>query len=206
MTPADLAAFLGTMLVLAAIPSASVALVVGRAATGGFRHGVAVAAGIVAGDLLFLLLALLGLVAAAQWLGGAFAMLRAAGAAYLAWCGLCLLRDAMSPARQARATAARGGLAVSFGAGLLLTLGDLKAIVFYASLLPLFIDVASVTSGDAAVLLALTVIGVGGVKVIYAALAHRVSAQAGSAPRVRWLRGAAGVAMVGVGGYVIARS
>ena len=49
------------MIVLAAVPSCSVALVVTRAATLGIRDGAAVAAGIVVGDLTFAALAILGM-------------------------------------------------------------------------------------------------------------------------------------------------
>ncbi|WP_369334585.1 LysE family transporter, partial [Pectobacterium brasiliense] len=51
------------MIALAAMPSSSVALVVIRSATLGVRHGVATALGIVVGDLLFVVLAIAGLVA-----------------------------------------------------------------------------------------------------------------------------------------------
>jgi len=47
--------------VLAAMPSTSVALVVTRSATLGVGNGFSVAAGIVLGDLVFVMLAILGL-------------------------------------------------------------------------------------------------------------------------------------------------
>src|SRR5690606_20134159 len=83
-----------TMLALAALPSTSVALVAIRASTSGFRHGASVAAGIVAGDLLFVLLAVLGMTALAELLGAFFVVLRYIAAAYLMWFGISLLRAA----------------------------------------------------------------------------------------------------------------
>jgi threonine/homoserine/homoserine lactone efflux protein len=56
------------MLVLAAIPSASVALVVTRSATLGIKNGISVACGIVLCDLIFVALAILGMgFLAKQW-------------------------------------------------------------------------------------------------------------------------------------------
>jgi len=49
------------MALLAALPSASVALVITRSATLGVANGIAVSAGIVLGDLIFILLAIFGL-------------------------------------------------------------------------------------------------------------------------------------------------
>lgn len=71
------------MLTLAALPSASVALVVTRSATAGFANGVAVALGIVVGDLLFVALAILGLSLLAETMGAFFAILKYLGGAYL---------------------------------------------------------------------------------------------------------------------------
>ena len=57
------------MAALAAIPSTSVALVLTRSATLGLANGIAVATGIVIGDLIFVLLALLGLYFVAGTMG-----------------------------------------------------------------------------------------------------------------------------------------
>ena len=79
------------LLALAALPSASVALVVSRAASAGLRQGAWVALGIVAGDLLFVGLALLGLLALADLLGETFLWIKLLGGAYLIILGSRLL-------------------------------------------------------------------------------------------------------------------
>eukprot|EP00903_Cladosiphon_okamuranus_P004055 g4053.t1 len=122
------------MLVLAAIPSASVALVVTRSATHGFSNGIAVALGIVLADLVFVALAILGLGFLAETLGSFFITLRYLGGAYLIWLGIRLLRSPggmnLSPAGPNRFS-----LFASFTSGFLLTLGDVKAILFYATII-----------------------------------------------------------------------
>ena len=59
-------------------------------------------------------------------------------------------------------------------AGLLLTLGDFKAILFYASLFPALIDMKQVGLGGAVAIGAITIVTVGGVKITYAIFASRI--------------------------------
>ena len=69
-----------TLATLAALPSTSVALVITRSATIGVADGIAVASGIVIGDLVFVLLALLGLSVVAENLGSLFMGIKYLGA------------------------------------------------------------------------------------------------------------------------------
>lgn len=62
VAPAGLLAYCAVMMVLAAIPSLSVVTVTARAATAGFVQGAWVSAGVVTGDLVFIAVALIGLV------------------------------------------------------------------------------------------------------------------------------------------------
>ncbi|MEQ8332835.1 LysE family translocator [Nisaea sp.] len=192
---------------MAALPSSSVALVVARSALSGVRHGFAVAAGIVAGDMLFMAMAFLGMAALANQLGALFGLIRYAAALYLVWFGIGLIRSQFvqtgSGAPAPRPGAARGGLAASFGAGLLLTLGDIKAIFFYASLLPAFVDLAALSRADIAVLAAITILSVGGVKVVYALAARRLAATARGFAYQRQAKTLAGAFFVAAGGYLL---
>ena len=192
---------------MAALPSSSVALVVARSALSGVRHGFAVAAGIVAGDLIFMAMAILGMAALASQLGALFALIKYAAALYLIWFGFALIRSQVAQAsRDEHATApkpARGGLPASFAAGLLLTLGDIKAIFFYASLLPTFVDLRALSGADIALLSAVTVISVGGVKMVYAVAANRLSAKATGFAYQKQVKTLAGTFFVAAGGYLM---
>ena len=66
----------GIMAALAAMPSTSVALVVTRSATLGVGNGIAVAMGIVLGDLVFIMLAILGLSVVAEAMGNLFVVIK----------------------------------------------------------------------------------------------------------------------------------
>jgi threonine/homoserine/homoserine lactone efflux protein len=204
MTFANSLSLLLVMITLAAIPSSSVALVVVRSATLGVRNGIAAALGIVVGDLIFVALAIAGLVAIAEVMGTLFAVLRYAAAAYLIWFGISLIRGGARPGGLENAHRA-GGMSVSFAAGVALTLGDVKAILFYAALFPVFVDVSALTSFDIAAIGAITVIGVGGVKAAYAVAARSVANASRGFPFRRPIRIAAGTMMIGTGGYLIAK-
>lgn len=71
------------MTILALVPSTSVALVVTRSSTAGFLNGVAVAAGIVVGDLVFVVLAVTGMSALAEVMGSFFLILKYLAGVYL---------------------------------------------------------------------------------------------------------------------------
>jgi threonine/homoserine/homoserine lactone efflux protein len=192
---------------LAAMPSASVALVVTRAAMGGFRQGAAVAGGVVLGDLVFVALALLGMSFLAETLGAFFAVLKFAGGAYLIWLGIGLIRSRGATAAAGTGQTARPtSLVMSFAAGFLLTLGDVKAIFFYASLFPTFVDLTALTARDLALIVLVTIVAVGGVKLVYAFLAQRIVGRL-QHPGVQAIgRTVAGGMLVGAGGYLLAKS
>lgn len=194
-----------TMSGFAALPSASVALVVTRSAMAGLGHGIAVAVGIVLGDLVFVAIAVLGLTALAEALGGLFALIKLLGGLYLMWLGgSMLLARAAGTAEASTAPIRAHNLLGSVLAGLLLTLGDLKAILFYASLFPLLVEVAAIGVADGFLIIAITALSVGGVKILYALAARKLAAMARAARAGRGAQRGAGALLLGAGGYLIA--
>lgn len=193
------------MLALAALPSASVALVVTRSATLGFRNGVATAAGIVAGDILLATFAILGMGFLAAKIGPFFVILKYAGGAYLIWFGIKLLLARkivnVDSARDNGLT-----LLASFISGLLLTLGDVKAILFYASLFPSFIDMTVLSLPDIAGVVLVIMLAVGGVKLVYAFAATRIVSYLQAKRTMQGLRIATGGLMIGTGAYVVVKA
>ncbi|HFD81206.1 MAG TPA: LysE family translocator [Gammaproteobacteria bacterium] len=191
---------------LAAVPGASVMLVVTRSATAGVANGITAATGIVLGDLVYLLLAMLGLGATTRVTEGAVVALRYLGGAYLLGMGIALMRSDESRIPSAPAGRRPGGLPGSLLAGLALTLGDAKAIVFYGSLLPLFVDMGTVRPRDAGIILSVTVVAVGGVKIAYALAADRLVRLAGNVRHGTGMKRMAGIVVAGAGIYTIAGS
>ncbi len=204
MTALGLLSLTGILWMLALVPGMSVVAVTARTATLGPAHGVAVTAGIVLGDLLFIALALFGLTTLAQLLGGVFVVVRVLAGVCLIGFGIQLLRHA-GAAASATALVARGSLGTSFLAGLLITLGDMKAIVFYLSLLPVFVDLTQVTRMDAVLILAVSVFAVGSAKLLYVVLACRLRTWRVNQHLRQWMQRAAGAVMVGAGTWLLAR-
>ncbi len=201
----ELSGLFTVMFALAALPSASVALVVVHTSTAGWRSGLAVAAGIVAVDLVFALLAIAGLGALAGLLGSLFAFVRYLAAAYLLWLGIGLIRRARPDAPVTDLPVARSPFG-AFLAGALLTLGDVKAILFYASLFPAFVDVGGLAAADVLLVLLTTTLAVGGTKVLYVLSAGRIAQATSRSTLRRPLQTASGVVMVGAGGYLLVKT
>jgi len=203
MTPGSIAALFATLALLAAVPSVSTLTVVARAAAHGYRHGVCTAAGIVVADLLFILIAIYGLAALATNQSGLFVVMQYLGGAYLLWSGIALLRSAGITGHAADTS--EHSLWSSFMAGLLITLGDQKAILFYLGFLPAFINLAALTVLDTGIILLVTIVAVGGVKLVYAWLAGRGGARLD--PRVyQVVTRLAACTMLVVGLFVIVRA
>lgn len=178
LTPASLLSLLVALGLLAALPSVSVLAVSARAASHGFWRGVATAAGIVAGDLVFILLAVFGLVLLVEAMGPAFWLIQWAAPGYLFWLAWSLWRQVRTEAIDEGSAVPSGGWSAFFS-GLLITLGDQKAILFYLGFLPAFMDLSALTWLDVGAIAVITLVSVGGVKVAYAWSANRAARWAG---------------------------
>lgn len=198
----------GVMVALAAVPSSSVALVITRSVTFGTTNGLAVSAGIVIGDLIYLVLAVLGLSAVADTMGYFFVVIKILGAVYLIWLGYQLFTAAGTAIIHSTCnTVQTHNLLASLTAGLLLTLGDIKAIFFYASLLPVFINVSTLQIIDLLVLVLITILSVGGVKMIYAISSAKLSTYMAHQFKMSdGIRKLAGAVLIGIGGYIFSKA
>ncbi|HRD98243.1 MAG TPA: LysE family transporter, partial [Rubrivivax sp.] len=91
---ADAAVFATAVFILNATPGVDFLLTVSRTLQGGARAGLAAVAGINTGCVVHALAATFGLAALLAVNPGAFRLIQWAGAAYLVWLGLGLLREA----------------------------------------------------------------------------------------------------------------
>ena len=190
-------ALLGTMIVLAVIPSISVLAVSARAAAFGFTHGMFTALGIFIADTIFILIAVYGLALVAELMGEQFRLIKYVGGIYLIWLGISLWR-ADSKARKSAAVK-QSSLGSSFLTGFLITLGDQKAILFYLGFFPAFIDLRLMTPADTMIIIIIAIIGVGGAKLVYAYLADRASLLFKNTRAIHGLNVFAGCVMIAVG-------
>jgi len=197
MTGHNIVLLFGAMLVLTIVPGPSDFAVVARTTTSGFAHGLLLIGGIIVADFLFILLAVYSLAAVADALGGLFVLVQYVCGAYLIWLGLNALRTRPRPVA-ASETGGYSGVS-SFLSGLLITLGDPKAILFYMGLLPAFVNVSDVSLTDTITVMIIATVAIGGVKTAYAYLADRARSVFSNAAAQRWLNIAAGIVLVGTG-------
>lgn len=202
MTVTSVLALLSAMVVLAAIPSLSVLVVATRSATLGFHHGALTTLGIVVGDCIFIAIALGGLSLLMTALGTWAVLIKLLGGAYLIFLGIRLLRSRGGESQMLEPD--KTSLFSSFLTGLLITLGDQKATLFYLGFFPAFVDLTTLQVQDVAVILTLAVVSVGGVKLVYALMAERISGWMNGAVKRR-LNGLAGIVMIAIGLFLILR-
>ena len=169
MTFGSFIALFFSMLLLAAIPSTSVLTVVARSLSSGAWHGSITAVGIVAGDIVFILLAVYGLSFVATTLASVFVLVKGVGSLYLITLGISLWR-AKTDRVEIRRTEKSSWIS-SFLTGFLITLGDQKAILFYIGFFPAFVDLSALTLIDTILIVIIAIVAVGGVKVTYAFMA-----------------------------------
>lgn len=208
MSLAALLTFCAALLAGAALPGPAVVAVVARVLGRGVSGTVPLVFGIVAGDVVWLTLALAGLSVVAQSFGALFALIRYAGAAYLLylawrlWTAPATIPDA--PSEADRAAPPEGRLRLVLG-GLALELGNPKTMVFYLALLPSLVDLAQVTVGAGLALVAAAVLVYGGVFAGYVLLAARSRRLLRSPRAVRAMNRGAGAVMAGAAVTVAAR-
>ena len=203
MTLGSISALFGAMFVLALIPSPSVFAVVARSLSSGFSRGLSMAVGIVTGDFVFIIAVISGLAAIAETMTNLFIALKYIGGLYLLWLAIQLWRSSSNIEDVERT--AESSLLSSFLSGLLITLGDYKAILFYIGFFPAFVDLSALSVLDAGVVMGVAAIAVGGVKAGYAYLAHRARAVFKNS-RVRLgMNYTAGIVLFGTGLFVLAK-
>ena len=203
MTFSSILALFSAMIVLASIPSISVLAVTTRSAAYGFIHGVFTTIGIVLGDIIFIIIAIWGLSFLAETMGNLFVLIKYLGGAYLIWLGISLCRSKSQEVETEEVV--KSSLLSSFMTGLLITLADQKAILFYFGFFPAFLDVSKISYFDTGIIIAIATLAVGGVKLGYAFMADKARLLISSKFRNR-INIAAGCVTIAVGVFLITKS
>ena len=172
MTLAGFIAYSGALALAAAIPGPGVTALVARALGSGFRASLFMSLGLILGDLIYLTAVVLGLSIVAQSFGLVFLAIKWAGIAYLAWLAWSFWTSGIT-AETVEARKGKDGLFSSFLAGLTLTLGNPKTMIFYLAITPTILDLKAITLADYGALAALTIVTLLVVLVPYLALAAK---------------------------------
>lgn len=193
---ADYPAFVIAVIVFLMIPGPGNLALITSTGKGGLRGGFACTFGVIAGDQVLMWLAVAGVAALLSAYPPAFRAVQWLGAGYLAWLGLRMV------------LAKPGDKAVLeikphhyFRQGMVITLLNPKAIVFYMAFFPLFVDPVRhqglLTFGVMAATIAALTLSYGLVVVL---LTHRLAERLRASPKISGgLQKLAGVFLIGFG-------
>lgn len=134
---ADYGAFVAAIIVFLLIPGPGNLALITSTSKGGIPGGLGATFGVIAGDQVLLWAAVAGVSAVMVAYPTAFHLVQWAGAVYLAWLGIKMLR-----AKTGDAPILQIKPRHYFRQALLITLLNPKAIVFYMAFFPLFVDPA----------------------------------------------------------------
>lgn len=157
LAPWDIALYAGALLVLFLTPGPVWVGLIARSLSGGFHAAWPLALGVVFGDVLWSLLAIFGITWVLSVYGGFLEAMKWVAAAMFLIMGTLVIRSADKQIdSDSRLT--RPGMWAGFLAGLVVILGNPKAILFYAGMLPGFFDVTQLTLADVAVIVSLSMV------------------------------------------------
>ena len=204
MTLTGFLAYAAALAVAAAIPGPGVTALVARALGSGFSASFAMSLGLVLGDIVWLTAVVLGLALAAQAFGMAFLAIKWLGVAYLAWLAFTFWRSGIGVAKVEARGGARGFI-VNFLAGLTLTLGNPKTMIFYIAITPTLVDIRAISLADYALLVAVTAVVLLIVLVPYLVLAAKARGFLQSPRGLKILSRGAAAFMFGAAAAIAAR-
>lgn len=187
--------------IAAAIPGPGIAALVGQSLSGNIRAAMCFLAGLALGDVIFLTVAVVGLAAVAQTFAAGFALIKLAGAAYLIW--LAWQFWTTPAGATGIQTGTRRSDTRAFIAGLSVTLGNPKTIVFYLAILPSVMDLNAVGLSMWATLAVLTVVILFAVLTPYVVLAVRARHVMTQPAALRRMNRIAGTILGGAGAVMI---
>lgn len=142
MTLSSLLVFALALLVAAGSPGPSIAALVARVLTNGLRDVLPFLVAMWVGEAIWLTLAVTGLAVVAQTFYGLFVALKIVGILYLLWLAWQMWFAPIEAKGEALPSGQRPWR--MFAAGLTVTLGNPKIMVFYLALLPTLIDLKHV--------------------------------------------------------------
>ena len=143
----QLSLYAGALFVLFLTPGPVWVALIARAVSGGFHAAWPLALGVAVGDVLWPLLAIFGVSYLVSIYADFLTILRYFGAVVFLLMGLALLKhSSVSLAADNRLT--RPGMMAGFIAGLLVIIGNPKAVLFYMGILPGFFDLRQITGLD----------------------------------------------------------
>lgn len=200
MTFESAASFFVAIFIFSLTPGPGVFAIIARALVSGASACFHLGLGMVASDIVYLVLACFGLAALAEHWSGAFTVVRLAGAVYLACLGFKLWRASRQELPDDVGAKDKAGM--SFLQGFVISASNPKVILFYIAFLPTFMDLTVLSRGDIVLAVLLTLCGLM-LGVMLVAIGASSARRYMSSPRGRKvLNRTSGSVMIGAGAYL----
>jgi len=203
MDPVAFALFAAALILNAGTPGPSIAALVSRVISRGWRDVAPFVAAMWIGEVLWLTVAMAGLSALAETFHMAFVVLKYMGVAYLVWLAWKMWNEPV--ATEGEALPERSSGWSMFAAGMALTIGNPKIMVFYLALLPNLIDLTGATVALWAVVSLVTVTSLAMVDLAWIAAAHHVRRLLRTPRAVRLANRLGAVSLGGAAGVIASR-
>jgi len=198
ITITELALYAGALFILFMTPGPVWVAVVARAVSGGLKSAVPLAFGVALGDILWPLVALLGVSYLVSIYADILIVFRYAAAFLLCLMGAALMRWPDKVLSE-NSTFTRPGMWAGFIAGFATVIANPKASLFYMTLLPSFFDFNTLTRADMIAICALSFVVPMAGNLILASFVDQMRRFLASPDAVRKTNIWAGVALICVG-------
>lgn len=199
ITPTELALYAGALAILFLTPGPVWVGLIARALSGGFRAAWPLTMGVVIGDVMWSLFAVLGMAWVVDQYPGTLTALKWVACATFILMGYLILKSADKDLSKADSRLTRPGVWAGFIAGLAVILGNPKAILFYMGMLPGFFDLGAFTHADIIAVASMSALVPLVGNLFMAAMIDRVRRLLTSPKSVRRMNLTAGYLMIAVG-------
>lgn len=194
----ELLLYAGALIILFMTPGPVWVALLARSLSGGFQAAWPLALGVALGDILWPLVAALGVAWLVSEFTGFLILLKYVAVLVFMLMGAALIRNA-DHALSANSKLTRPGMWAGFAAGVAVIIGNPKAVLFYIGVLPGFFDLSTITALDLVAIstLSFTVPLVG--NLVLAAFVDKIRGPLKSPGMVRSINIVAGCLLIGVG-------
>lgn len=196
--------FVGALSVAAFSPGPGLAALVATVLASGARKSIWFCVGIILGDLVWLTLSLSGLALIAQQIPVVFSIIKWTGVVYLIYLAFRLWTALDEAARASTKSTERGALKRML-AGLSITMGNPKAMLFYLALLPSIVTPESLNAQMVVALAMSVVLVLSTVFAVYVYAAERARKAMTSAQSIKTFNRITGTALGGAAAWIATR-
>jgi len=201
MTIENLLTLLATMFVLSVIPGSSDFAIMAKSITSGFTQSLMMIFGIIIADIVLMTCALYTLTELSEPLEHLLRFAKYGCGGYLIYEGVISLK--CPPVRDQSSSFFQKSSYLSILTGILMTLGDPTAILFYFIFFPNFLNLSSISTHHILIILLIATVIISSVKTSYAYFANQVKRYFDNGQSAKIVQKIAGCSLICIGLYIL---